>query len=57
MAPLRPGSVVRFAGSAVQPAMLNSVHSVRRLLASEVSSSCVRLLVRVGSVYVVVRDC
>ena len=46
LAPLQAASVVQFAGCAVQPAMLNSVHDVRRWLASEVASSCLRLFVR-----------
>ena len=40
LAPLQAASVVQFAGCAVQPAMLNSVHDVHRWLSSEVTSSC-----------------
>ena len=44
-APLQAGSVVQLAGSAVQQAMLNSVHDDRRWL-SEVTLSCVCAFVR-----------
>ena len=44
-APLQAGSVVQLAGSAVQQAMLNSVHADRRWL-SEVTLSCVCAFVR-----------
>ena len=56
-APLQAGSVVQFAGSAVQQAMLNSVHDDRRLLVSEVTSSCFWSLVLVWLCVVVVRAC
>ena len=46
MAPLQAGSVAQLAGSAVEPALLNSVHDVRRWLASDVNSSCVCSLFR-----------
>ena len=46
LAPLQAGSDAQPAGIAVQPPMLDNVHDGRHLLASEVTSSCVRLLAR-----------
>ena len=58
--PLQAGSVAQLAGSAVQPAMLYSVHEFRRCLASEVPSGsqvvCVCVF-ELGYVFVVVRVC